>query len=1381
MKKILIGLFLLVVAAVAGLLFYVASIDWNLHKDKIAEQFAIVTGKKIVFEGPVSFKVLPSPYLVASRVKIYNPAIKDVPLVEIKNLVANLELLPLLHKNVEVSRMVLENPNINVEVDSDGRLNWQNDITPEQRDQIEQAQVKLNSVSLENATVVFEDPLRDINFQLDNLNGEVIADGMMGPFHIEGNYIKDNSLEGFALSVGRLSDSFSTSLNLVVTHPQSESYVRFDGNFMLANKVLNGNMIVETKKLQDFVRANFKSFELRKEYDYPLALTLDLSANEKQINLSNMVIKYGETQGAGSMQIPVNDGLVKGNDIIRPRVDMAFNFTDLNLDPIIFTIDDFIQTYKKGDVAFVPESRLDWLVDVKSLRTQYNGQPVKNFETSFDIVDDHLSLNKLTAVLPGDTDIKLKGQLYALDEEPFYSLDASFNSADFLKTLNWLSFQPQVSVASTYRKAVGSAKLTGTLQKIQLSPFKLTMDKSSFSGEAGIKLNGRPDVMLVLEADTINFDNYIASLPKEEREKSWAQRMQYRFSHLGFLNDLDLQISAKLNLGIYENMPFEKVDFKANLLDGKMDVEKLSINSVANAQMEYAGMITNFGKTPVYDQLTYTIKTADVAALINKLEFKVPDFDFKQLKNFEAQGVVSGDLDKFAMNGVYKLENLETRYQGQVERKKDAVDYNGRLEIKHPDFVKMLNMLNVHYNPATYSLGLFDFKSQVKGTINQFKASEILANIGFNEFHGEFSYVKEAERPSVIAALSVNKFELERFLNATKAEGNIGANWTQSGDAPIELWARPNFGKNPLNFDALKTFDFSGKVSIADFSYKNYAMKDLDADISIGGGNATISNLKGKLRGGDVDGNVSLLMADNALTGSFEVLHTDAGLWTLSGSKYGVTSGTMDVSASINAKAGSWEDIISGLNGSLTFSLSDGNLKGINLSAIYDDLLAREVPEGLMNLVKDNLQKGVTDYKSLRGTVSFNNGEYSLSNASLQNSLAQIEIFGDGSLPLWNMNVVFNVKYNEPQYLPGYSFSLKGPMNAPLLDVNVSSLFDLYQMRQDKIASDIQAKEDAEKKRLQTLVQEQLDIANNLFADARDTLLTEASASVKTAESADVKTQLQNIEQQLRSETANLAEMINNISEAEAGEDVIEQASKVNQVSMAKFEGIRKKIDDLALEEQRYRMTQQYNQLTNGYNKAKMLIFDFNTGKGTLKSRLSAIITSFDLDKDPNLKTWQTRIDEKIAALDAQNQALLDKYEAMKVNPSIEAVKSYNEELSSLRNGISGDLSTMEDTVKQFKEYAEERVAEAERQYTVMLREEEVQRKVEENTGRINIKKTGRQITVKRDIEEIEKSEKTTEEQKIQVLDFSGSAVKKTAPSQPQSGSVNVVKRRRVK
>ncbi|MFR8206599.1 MAG: hypothetical protein ACLU99_09915 [Alphaproteobacteria bacterium] len=112
---------------------------------------------------------------------------------------------------------------------------------------------------------------------------------------------------------------------------------------MLGNKVLNGNLIVESEKLMDFAKANFKAAgNFQPAYDYPLALTFDLSANEQQVNLSNMVIKYGETQGAGNVQIPLNDGLAQTSDGVKPRMKMAFNFTDFNLDPVVYTIEQFV-------------------------------------------------------------------------------------------------------------------------------------------------------------------------------------------------------------------------------------------------------------------------------------------------------------------------------------------------------------------------------------------------------------------------------------------------------------------------------------------------------------------------------------------------------------------------------------------------------------------------------------------------------------------------------------------------------------------------------------------------------------------------------------------------------------------------------------------------------------------------------------------------------------------------------------------------------------------------------------------------------------------------------------------------------------------------------
>ncbi len=1359
-KKILLGLVLLVVLGVTGAAIYAASIDWNQHKDQIAARFAEVTGKNIVFAGPVSFQFLPQPKLTAESVRIYNPGNRNQPLVEVKNLNADLALKPLLKGIIDVNRMVLLDPQINVEVEEDGSLNWQYPLTPEQRNRLENAEVALNSVSLQNATVNFEMPSQNISLKLDDLNGEIIAQSIMGPYRIEGNYIKDKNPEGFAISVGKLSDAFATTLNLVFTHPVSKSYVRFDGSFLLSNKVLNGNVIVESEKLKDFINATLKSIDFKPAYDYPLALTFDLNANEQQVNLTNMVIKYGETQGAGTIQIPLNDGLIDDDSAVKPRVDMAFNFTDFNLDPVVYTVNNFINKYKNGKTDYEPEFPFDMLVDVKSLKTQYNGQPVKNFEISFDAINNIVTVNNLTATLPGETDVKVKGDLSSYEGEPFYNLETSFSASNLLKTLNWMHIEPTVSAAATYRRATGNAKLSGTLNRIQVSPFTLTVDKSSLSGEAGIKLGQRPDILLVLNADSVNFDNYIAALPVEEQEKSWAQRMQYRFGKLGIVNDFDMQLKAHLDLAIYENMPFEKVEAVANLLDGKLEVKQLQINSVANSQMEFAGVVKGFGAVPSYENLKYAVKTKDVASLINKLEFKVPDLNFKQLKNFESKGIATGTLDKFAVKAISRLEEFDFAFAGQVTRGAEGFSYNGQLEAKHPDFVKMLNSFNVAYDPQVYSLGLFNLKTKFAGTPEQFRANPLEFNIGFNSFRGELNYDSSGERPNILTTMKINKFEAERFMNKLTAAES--AKPVVAGEGNVEFLARPLWSRNRINYVPLQKFDLSGTFDVNEFSYKDFGLKNARADLNLADGVLNLNSLSGDYRGTPLSARLTVNSKDRtSASGNLKLTGIDVSFMPWAGSKYGVTAGKADLEVTANSTAGSWEEIAGSLNGNMDLTINSPTIKGLNLTAIYDDIIKREVPEGLQALVTENLSSGSTPMNMLTAKLSLTNGNFALNDAVMTGSGVTVSMFGDGSIANWDMNVNFNVKYDDPQWLPGYAFVLKGPMNAPLLDVNVSALFNLYKSRQDKITAEIKAREDAEKNRLQNLVDEQKKAAGVLLTEVKNKLLPQAESRLKEVRSDQAAEQLQQICNELEQIGTEISANVNRGLSPEITDELIAEMARANREVSAKIETVQKEIGAADITDLKFVMKADYEQLVESLNQDKLLAFNFTSEYNAFKSRLAEIETDFQMEDDANIIGWEQFMSDKAKLINEESSSLTGRYIDMQKSAEAEALRDYNTGLKKMAEDVKADVASMSESLDKFKEYAEQKVSRAEEDYREKLREEEVKRKLEENTGVINIKKTGKSVTVQRDIEEIEKSEELTSQEKVKVLDFSAPKTEK--------------------
>lgn len=1377
MKKVILLVLGLIIAGAAGAAFYISSIDWNEHKDKLAEQFYEMTGKKIVFGGPVSLKFMPYPSLTAQNVKILNPQDAQAkPLVEVKKLVAELSAKPLLSGIFEVRRMVLDTPQINIELLDDGSLNWQSAAQ-----EAPKAEISLNSVSLENASVLYEDPARDITLRLDDLSGEIMAQSLYGPYRIEGNYIKDGIPQGFAVSVGKLSDSFATSLNLVFTHPVSKSYVRFDGSFMLKNKVLNGNVIFESAQLKDFWKANWPDMKFDEMYDFPLALTFDAAFNDRQLNLSNIVVRYGETQGAGNMQIPLNDGVFgAGEDGVKPRVDLAFNFTDFNLDPFVYTFRNLL-SYYRAEGVYNPSLPFDLLADVKSVRTQYNGQAIKNFETSFDVIENIITVNNISAVLPGDTDVKLKGSVSAFEDKPFYNLDATFKSTDFLKTLNWAGIHPTVSVASTYKKAVGSAKLSGTLEKIQISPFNVTIDKSSLSGEAGIKLGGgRPDMMLVLNTDMINFDNYISALPVEEKSKTWTERMQYRFSKLGLLNDFEMQIKAKLDMAIYENMPFEKIDFDAVLLNGKMDISKLTINSVANASVDVRGQIFGFGDVPNFNELNYSINTDNVSAFVSKLELKAPDLDYKKLSRMDAKGAITGDLNHFALNSRLQLEALESDFQGQVTRDGEMFNLNGNLALKHPDFNKMLEDWNSPYLPQGQAIGLFGMRGIVSGNRDQFRLDIEESNIGYNTFSGSLTYEQVEGRPNLMTDLNINKFEIERFLN--KGGTTVRPAIKPEKIDVVEFLADPNWSSDKINYDFYTKFDLTGNFTVQDLSYYGRNLRNAAFSLSLHKGMLDIQDLRGTAGSGkgNVTARGSLKMIDQphfSMQASVDNLDVSPFGW--SGKVYGLNKGTLKAEISADGSAESEQEFVKTVNGSGTFGFSDLNVKGWNLAANWEDIKKRETADGLAMAIKNNLANGTSAFNTFNGRFTLEKGAYTLSNAVMKGNGAEVKVYGGGTLEPWEMNLTFDVKYDESKYLPGYSFSLKGPANAPLLDVNVSSLFNLYKSRQDKIENDARMVREAEENRIRLLIEEQKNIASGVVAEIRKEIDDNIARKSKNVYDQNTLYKYDSLRQKAGKAAADLVEQVNFDNPAVLSMETVEQLKKVNQTGLTGLEQLKQEVKAAYLDDIKKNIAEVYTQIVGEINKSKQMLFQYNTARDGFNSRLAEIVSDYRLDEDVNISGWDVFIKDKAAGFEADNLKMLDEKNAVLKSDDEEEVTAYNRDGEELLTGLQADIASMEETLAEMRKYAEEKVRAEEDAYNNRLREAEVKRKVEENKGSISIKKSGRVVEVVRDIEDIEKAEELVEDREVRVLDFSRPKQKAGAPARASSG--NVVKKGRGK
>jgi len=125
MKKLLIGLGVLVVLAIAALVAAPFLIPVETYKEQIATAARDATGRELTIGGDFGVSLLPSIALEAEDVAFANaPGASTPQMATLQALRVKLQLWPLLTGEVKVDQFVLVEPVINLEIDKNGKANW---------------------------------------------------------------------------------------------------------------------------------------------------------------------------------------------------------------------------------------------------------------------------------------------------------------------------------------------------------------------------------------------------------------------------------------------------------------------------------------------------------------------------------------------------------------------------------------------------------------------------------------------------------------------------------------------------------------------------------------------------------------------------------------------------------------------------------------------------------------------------------------------------------------------------------------------------------------------------------------------------------------------------------------------------------------------------------------------------------------------------------------------------------------------------------------------------------------------------------------------------------------------------------------------------------
>ncbi|MBL6946435.1 MAG: AsmA family protein [Rhodospirillales bacterium] len=125
-SKILFATVVLLVGLGAAGVAILKSMDFNAYRDLIAEKVEEATGRKVVIAGDLDLRISLTPSLRLEGVSLANAPWGAQPeMLKLGRLEAEVDLMPLLSGEARVTRVFLSGVEIALEIDKQGRPNWQ--------------------------------------------------------------------------------------------------------------------------------------------------------------------------------------------------------------------------------------------------------------------------------------------------------------------------------------------------------------------------------------------------------------------------------------------------------------------------------------------------------------------------------------------------------------------------------------------------------------------------------------------------------------------------------------------------------------------------------------------------------------------------------------------------------------------------------------------------------------------------------------------------------------------------------------------------------------------------------------------------------------------------------------------------------------------------------------------------------------------------------------------------------------------------------------------------------------------------------------------------------------------------------------------------------
>ncbi len=298
-----IGIALLITGLVAP-----SFINWNKHKSALMAQISPYFQRKISVDGNISFQILPQPELQLANVTVANAdgSMKN-PLMKLKSLDVQVDLMPLLQGQIVVNTVNLMQPVFNVEVYNNGKTNLSGFFSPSDDDLVTTAKAtQLNQISVTDGTLHYTNVLTGTHKTFDNLTLTVSADTLLGPYHVTGTMEYQQTNANIEIDTGVFDQTMTAPIELSFMPVEKMPQITLKGTISLHGGInLGGKLSLSNGSLSSL--ADIPELNALDFWETDVSMTGAMTLKGDRFTLKDIDARFGQDshlRGTVSVKVP---------------------------------------------------------------------------------------------------------------------------------------------------------------------------------------------------------------------------------------------------------------------------------------------------------------------------------------------------------------------------------------------------------------------------------------------------------------------------------------------------------------------------------------------------------------------------------------------------------------------------------------------------------------------------------------------------------------------------------------------------------------------------------------------------------------------------------------------------------------------------------------------------------------------------------------------------------------------------------------------------------------------------------------------------------------------------------------------------------------------